>query len=396
MACALALLGAAPARAQITVLTNFTSETLAESPRSGVVTDGTMLYGTTFSGGTNGYGTIYSVPIAGGAPTVLYNFDSTTYGANPMGSLTLDNGTLYGTAGGGGANGDGTVFSLPVTGGTPTLLATFNGTNGKFPYTYSGLVVSGGMLYGTTNIGGANNDGTVFSVPVTGGTLTTLYSFDNAGHGYNPYGGLTLVDGTLYGTAVSGGPAGHGTVFSLPITGGTPTVLASFSGGVNGANPEGGLTVVGGTLYGTTQRGGTSNFGTVFSLPIGGGTPTILANFSSSAGTNPVSTLATDGTNLFGTAYSGGSGNYGTVFSLPINGGTGTPTVLGAFNTTNGRLPTGNLTLLNGTLYGTAQGGGSELYGTIYSLPAPVPEPGSVALLLGGIFAVGMGRRRRG
>ena len=51
----------------------------------------------------------------------------------PFAGLTLSGNTLYGTTENGGANGDGTVFSLPISGGSPTVLASFNGSNGKFP-----------------------------------------------------------------------------------------------------------------------------------------------------------------------------------------------------------------------------------------------------------------------
>ena len=67
--------------------------------------------------------------MTGGTPTTLLSFNGTN-GANPDGSLTLSGSTLYGMTIGGGANGDGTIFSIPVTGGTPTTLLSFNGTNG--------------------------------------------------------------------------------------------------------------------------------------------------------------------------------------------------------------------------------------------------------------------------
>src|SRR5277367_5105058 len=116
-------------------------------------------------------------------------------GAGPQAGLILSGNTLYGTTGYGGANGDGTVFSVPVTGGTPTVLASFNGSNGKNPY--GDLILSGNRLYGTTSEGGA-------------------------------YGGLFT------------GGIGGGTVFSVPVTGGTPTVLASFNGS-DGSFPQAGL-----------------------------------------------------------------------------------------------------------------------------------------------------------
>jgi uncharacterized repeat protein (TIGR03803 family) len=65
----------------------------------------------------------------------------------------------------GGAYGDGTVFSVPVSGGTPTTLVSFNGTNGEDPI--GSLTLTGSTLYGTTLEGGANNNGTVFALNPT-------------------------------------------------------------------------------------------------------------------------------------------------------------------------------------------------------------------------------------
>ena len=77
-----------------------------------------------------------SVNVAIAAPVVTTSVSAVSFngtnGANPGGSLTLSaNGsTLYGMTPYGGADGDGNIFSIPVTGGTPTTLFSFNGTNG--------------------------------------------------------------------------------------------------------------------------------------------------------------------------------------------------------------------------------------------------------------------------
>ena len=105
----------------------------------------------------------------------------------PVWHLTLSGSTLYGTTSAGGANGDGTIFSIPVTGGTPTTLLSFNGTDGEDPY--GSLTLSGSTLYGMTSAGGANGDGTIFSIPVTGGTPTTLFSFNGTDGDEPIYGG---------------------------------------------------------------------------------------------------------------------------------------------------------------------------------------------------------------
>ena len=104
----------------------------------------------------------------------------------------------------GGANNRGTVFSVPLTGGTPTTLCSFNGTNGLDPL--GSLVLSDSTLYGMTYLGGAMNDGTLFSIPVTGAPPTTIFSF-SAVSGEDPWGGLTLNGSILYGMTEYGGPS---------------------------------------------------------------------------------------------------------------------------------------------------------------------------------------------
>ena len=47
-----------------------------------------VMYGMTYQGGSNNDGVIFSVPTTGGTPTILFNFDSTN-GAYPLGSLIL-------------------------------------------------------------------------------------------------------------------------------------------------------------------------------------------------------------------------------------------------------------------------------------------------------------------
>ena len=157
--------------------------------------------------------------------TTIASFNSTT-GAQPYGDLTLVGSTFYGMTATNYTNlagpyGQGTVFSLPLTGGTPTTLASFNETNGGLPYGSLTLSADGSTLYGMATFGGVTNNGTIFSLPVTGGTPTVLASFNNTDGG-NPYGSLTLIGSNLYGMTSVGGAHGDGTIFSIPVTGGTP------------------------------------------------------------------------------------------------------------------------------------------------------------------------------
>ncbi len=324
---------------------------------------GNMLYGTTAYGGAYGDGVVFSLPVSGGSPTVLTSFNGSNGQWPYYGALVLSGNTLYGTTSHGGAYGDGTVFSLPVSGGSPTVLASFNDCP------FAGLTLSGNMLYGTTIGGGASGDGTVFSLPVTGGSPTVLASF-NGSNGKSPEATLTLSGNTLYGTTAYGGANGDGTVFSVPITGGSPTVLTSFNAS-SGEYPNA-ITLAGGMLYGTNTEGGNLSlnngfgYGTVFSLSVSGGSPTVLASFNGSNGGAPDSILTLSGNTLYGTTNGGGVYGDGTVFSIPTSGGT--PTVLASFNGSNGNGPLAGVTFSGNTLYGTTEMGGAYGDGTVFCL----------------------------
>jgi uncharacterized repeat protein (TIGR03803 family) len=125
---------------------------------------------------------------------------------------------LYGTTPSGGFNGYGTVFKITPT-GKLTTPHNFDYEDGAYPQ--GGLVQAiNGDIYGTTSFGGANNSryGTVFKI-TTVGTLTTLHTFENT-DGANPEAGLVqAIDGDFYGTTVSGGSSDGGTVFKITAGG---------------------------------------------------------------------------------------------------------------------------------------------------------------------------------
>jgi uncharacterized repeat protein (TIGR03803 family) len=293
-------------------------------PRGGLTLSGNTLYGTTEYGGVSGLGSVFAVPVTGGSPTVLALFNGLN-GDMPLSGVTLSGNTLYGTtyhggAYGGTSGGYGTVFSVPVTGGTPTVLASFDVSNGEYPQ--GGLTLLGNTLYGTTQFGGANNEGTVFSVPVTGGSPTVIKSFNGSNGGW-PVAGLTLLGNTLYGTTAFGGNgfngsygSGNGTVFSVPATGGSPTDLVSFNS-TDGSVPLAGLTLSGNTLYGTTEYGVMDSDGTVFSVLIDSGSFSDLVSFDSYDGESPNAGVTLSGNILYGTTSQGFYG-YPSVFALSI------------------------------------------------------------------------------
>jgi len=344
-------------------------------PTAGLVMDGSSnLYGTTFSGGANGDGAVFEVAAGSNTITTLASFNGTN-GANPYAGLIMDgSGNLYGTAYSGGANGDGTVFEVAAGSNAITTLASFDGTNGANPI--AGLIMDGsGNLYGTTYYGGANSHGTVFEMAAGSNTITTLASFSGA-NGAGPYGGLIMDgSGNLYGTTAYGGAGQVGAVFEVAAGSNTITALASFDG-TNGANPIAGLIMDGsGNLYGTTVGGGANSDGTVFEVAAGSNTITTLASFNGTNGNSPYAGLIMDGSgNLYGTTYKGGAHGDGTAFEVAA--GSNTITTLASFNGTNGGWPWGGLIMDgSGNLYGTTAYGSAANDGTVFEL-CPVRSVG--------------------
>src|SRR5208282_1858392 len=324
-------------------------------------------YGTTASGGAYNNGTVFKLS-AKGVLKLLYTFKVSPDGASPQAGLVLDprNGNLYGTTELGGKYGVGTVFEVNAS-GIETVLYNFGaGTDGAYPV--AGLIMdSNGNLYGTTEKGGVYNNGTAFKLDNTGATEIWLYSF--AGYptdGEYPTAPLVLDNtGNLYGTTQEGGAQNNGTVFRLDPTGGE-TPLYSFKGSQNGdgASPYAGLVLDAvGNLYGTTAAGGDQgNFGTVFEVDTAGTGETVLYTFAGEPdGAYPEADLAMDAEgNLYGTTISGGTYNNGSVFEL---GSTYSEKVLHSFagNPTDGQSPTELLLDTTGNLYGVTRFGG--LYG---------------------------------
>lgn len=345
-----------------TLLHSFTGVGDGEWPHGGLTigNDGNF-YGTTWYGGTYGFGTVFKIN-SNGALTTLYYFTSLSDRGNPTGSLALGtDGNFYGAT----EYGGGTLFQISTSGTMPTLNTLYHftsGNGGQRPQ--AGLVQgSDGEFYGTVLFA------SVFKIS-TSGVLTNLYTFSGGDDGFQPYG--TLVqgnDGYFYGTTVNGGTNGHGTVFNVS-PGGSFTSLYSFTGGFDGSAPYGGL-VQGrdGNFYGTTYGGGMNSLGTVFQITRGGSL-TNLYSFTGSGGSYPDAglVLGSDG-NFYGTTLAGGMRNYGTVFRISSSGS------FSSLYSFTGGADGGNPSATpvegrDGNFYGTTQNGGQHGEGTIYKISA--------------------------
>jgi uncharacterized repeat protein (TIGR03803 family) len=283
-------------------------------------------YGSSVGGGTNALGTVFRVTPAG-TEKVLHSFTAGSDGALPyFGSLIKVGRKLFGTTGSGGANGFGTVFSVTPAGAERVVYSFKGGSDGAEPV--AGLINIGGTLYGTTQNGGSPIEttacpfgcGTVFKVNPGTGTETVVYVFEGGNDGIEPGATLISVSGTLYGTTFAGGTTSAGTVFSVTPEG-VETVLHAFSGGSDGAYPDAGLIDVGGTLYGTTLGGGgsancASGCGTVFKVTTFGTEKVMYSFIGSGDGAYPEAGLIHVRGKLYGTTHSGGANGVGTVFAV--------------------------------------------------------------------------------
>ncbi len=322
------------------------------------------LYGTTTGGGSNSYGTVFNAN--GNSESVLYSFKGGDDGAHPDAPLILHKGNLYGTTVDGGRYSAGTIFELREGGSRERVIYAFTGgADGANPY--SPLLGLKGELYGTTYAGGLYGSGTVFALD-SGGRERTLHHFGaSSGDGANPYAGVIAPTGALYGTTYFGGAHGQGTVYTV-TTSGKERVLHSFGATPSdGTNPRGGLTLLNGMLFGTTYYGGKFGGGSVFKMSLAGDLTVIHSFKGEPDGADPLDVLLPLDGALYGTTYGGGINGCGTVFEITPSG---KERVLYAFQGHahgDGAGPWGGVVKSGQLLYGTASLGGDGV-GTIFRI----------------------------
>ena len=242
-------------------------------PSAGLTLSGSRLFGTTETGGDRDRGTVFSINTDGSDFTLLHEFGGDNDDRWPYAGLTLSGSTLFGTTSSGGEHRyEGTIFSINTDGSGFALLHEFAGGTNDGGNPLAGLTLSGSTLFGTTLQRGDDDAGTIFSINTDGSGFTLLHEFAGGDNdGAWPYAALTLSGSTLFGTTNVGGDSNSGTVFSINTDGSNFTLLHEFAGGDNdGAVPHAGLTLSGSTLFGTTNGGGDNNRGTVFSIEIPG------------------------------------------------------------------------------------------------------------------------------
>lgn len=150
-----------------TILHNFISlpsSSGGANPSALILNDST-LYGVTYYGGNNNQGTVFKINTDGTDFTVLHTFSGGSEGARPHSNLALIDSTLYGVAYGGIDN-KGILFQVGTDGGNFDVLHSFAGGVGDGSNPGGGPIAVGLTLYGCTGGGGATGNGVIYSLTV--------------------------------------------------------------------------------------------------------------------------------------------------------------------------------------------------------------------------------------
>jgi len=220
---------------------------------------------------------------------------------------------------------------------------------------YNIPVFSNGKLYGAifTNGNNYNEKGILFEYDLNNQTANILHNFDNG----MPLGQIVLDNNVIYGLQNS-----NNFLFSFDLTNQNYQVLYQFVNGqaIYGATGNGGLSKTGHNLTGFAGN-------TLFAYNTTSGNINALQTYNNSY--YPVSNILTPVNNheFIGLNKKGGDYKFGEIFSYDFQSST-----YQNYKTLNvtpyGSMPIGQLTQLNGKIYGRTKLGGANGYGTIYEL----------------------------
>ncbi len=350
------------------VLHAFQSSSNGGNPRGSLAFDAEdqMIYGTCSVGGSGGFGSAYGYNLGSGY-TMIHSFAGGANGSYPQGGLMLgSDGLLYGTTQFGGSDGQGTIFSIDPSNGLYSVLHSLSSLTAEGRYPFCTLVESStGILMGTCSEGGTNNTGTLFKMTVDG-TFTKLRNLQSSQDGSFPKAGLIPLEGNiLAGVAEFGGDSGYGTLFTITESGTFQKIL-DFNDLGTGSNPKAALVKSGNTAIGAAANGGANNFGTIFSLN-DDQSITKLHDFSLPLnGANPRG-IQQSGNSLYGVTSAGGAFNAGVFFKTALDG---TAVLVHDFDpAVDGEYPNTDLEMsADGSFYGTARFGGENAAGTVFSI----------------------------
>jgi uncharacterized repeat protein (TIGR03803 family) len=306
-----------PASGAETIMYTFTGQT-GVLPLGDMALDHNKLVGATYAGGASNFGTVFSFDIASGHAHVLHSFAGDSDGADPEAGPILANGTYYGTTSSSGGDYDlwGTIYAIDATTGAYSVLFRFTNTKREGGHPAAPLLYVDGTLYGTAMGGGIKDRyGTAYALDTASGTFTVLHEFDVHGDAYEPSAAMIDAQGELLGTAQQGGKTLKGAVYGINPATGAESVPYSFRP-VDGTGPGAALLVHGTNYYGTTISDGAHGLGTIFEINPATGRVHSRYSFSGTDGANPTGALIYQDGAFYGTTRNGGAYGYGTVFKF--------------------------------------------------------------------------------
>ena len=276
---------------------------------------GTIGYYVLPTQGTYGAGQIWVIYGILVGPVLVYEFNNGIDGAYPYYPPLYVPPYLYGSTSSGGVNGYGTIYRLDIS----TLqMDTLYDISPVYPeiYNLKNFVKVGNKIYAFGEGGIFAYQGLMeFDLSLSAQTIPPPHSFTNYD---DPKGLLLGSDGNLYGVATYGGIGFGGYIFSYNITTSTFTVLKEFYQIYDPANPYSLIQASNGKLYGTSSAGGQYNGGTVFEFDISLSSLTVIKSFT--IPNSPTCELIEVGQKLYGITYPSYPLNWGGyVFSIDIN-----------------------------------------------------------------------------
>ena len=325
------------------------------------------MYGTTTNGGTSGIGSIFRIsPL--GQYQVVYSFSalpqgtggelgpSPSNGSNPAGPLASVGGVIYGTTVLGGFQNRGVLYSFDVVTNRFSVIHQFKMHHAD---NATGAVTDGTYIVGTVEVGGEGTTSGVYYHNISTGT-TKFKNFEDAFGKAMTFAPPVKWGSAFVGVTTTGGSANGGTVYSfVPNTEeGTLAILHEFSGIGADSSPVD-VRVINDTLYGVTGSY-TGNSGELFSLSMS--TSSQVPNFSvlhqfandhdaSTPMRAPVMVPTPSGQKLVGLLLNGGTNGYGAVYTSSLDGSN--YSLIHAFNgSDSGMSCNGLVTGSDGNLYG--------------------------------------------
>lgn len=229
-----------------------------------------MLYGTAYNGGGFARGGVFRLNKNGSAYQIIsgFNFAGTFAPRGPLGGvIEAADGTLFGTTELGGSTNKGAVFRLSKDGSAQMLLASLGTVEGGLVSPDGNLLLANdGLLYSCAYSGGASNLGGIFRMATNGASFAIIKHFgDTIGDGLEPRAGLIqLPNGQIAGTTRIGGAANQGAVFTLNRNGANYLTRRSFTGADGARSRSPLLLTPGNVVYGMTFGGGTSDQGVIY------------------------------------------------------------------------------------------------------------------------------------